>query len=256
MSYCQYNNAYINNDDNNLDKLARKINDERKKTQYVNAKNNLINQTNNTCIGIDCLSDPSNSRFAPTNLINNYNYLDNNNSSNLPTPILMSNDSETKSIKSINSTNSNLSFISKDNNMSRSIGSINSSFDNIKEINEMTDDYSTLSNTYSILNPIEKKHYLKLNTKHLKELDNKKDDKKVLLHIQNCNQCRDELLNLLGTKINSQNNIQNLSEPYINSSINSSNNILNLTDFELKDILILILIGITIIILLDFFIKK
>jgi ABC-type transporter lipoprotein component MlaA len=66
-SYCQYNDAFYNSDNENLDRLARQVNNDKKKL-HKKIKENINRQEQNACIGIDCLLDPANARYGPSNL--------------------------------------------------------------------------------------------------------------------------------------------------------------------------------------------
>ena len=86
-SYCQYNDAFYNSDNENLDQLARKINDDKKKLPQK-VQESIKMQEENARIGINCLLDPSNARYAPSNLAD-YGFFSTQGdfSSQLPTPI-------------------------------------------------------------------------------------------------------------------------------------------------------------------------
>jgi len=217
--YYQYDNAFANNDNDNLDKLARKINNSHKKT-YKEARDHYRKQTDNICSGIDSLTDPSNARFAPSNILNTYSYINNNSDfgSDLPTPLQQSDNSLQEE--------------------SHSADSINSSFAGITNFSE-EDAISSISSNYSRLTKKQKK-YLRQNNKHLKNFN----DKNTIDHIEDCDQCKFDFIKIMNL-LKHQNNIEIKPEPI------KENKILNLSTPELKDVLILILAGILIIIVFD-----
>jgi len=191
----QFDNAFYNNDNNELDNMARQLNDKKKKL-YTQVKNDYKNQEKETLKGIDAIYSDNSGNFAPS--YSDYS-LDNYKSdfdSGLPTPL--------SEVSSIN-------------------------YDS-----EISSEYSSL--------PKKSKKHLRLHTQHLQRF-NEKDDKMILEHIKNCDECKYQLLHLLKT----ENHIFPKKE---------QENILGMNYTELKDLLILIIIGSIIIVLLDIFIRE
>ena len=252
-SYCEYNNAFCNKDNDNLDRMAREINNKRK-TLQKQVEHNFDDQYKEINKGLNYLMKQENSRYAPSNF--NYISANNNNDYESGLPSIMDNNDFKSGLPSImdnqkNSDNNTIdsTFTSKSKYTFNSLPI--SSFPTISESPvEMINMDSDMSSTYSIL-PANTKKHLRLNTSHLKKYG-ENDDDKILSHMKKCNQCRLQLLHLL-----SENNICN-NKNKINKNINTMNTttgILNISVAEVKDILILILIGIFIIILLDFFLR-
>jgi len=101
-------------------------------------------------------------------------------------------------------------------------------------------DISTAS-SYSSLTPKQKKRF-KSDNKHLSKFNG--NDKNSIIHLKECEQCRDKLLKILKD--------DNIIQP---NKINEAN-ILNLSTPELKDILIIMLGGVILIIILDSIFRK
>ena len=77
-TFCQYDDAFANKDIDDLDHLAREINNQRKKTNRQ-AMNGFMKNEKNACMGINCMLDPENSRYAPNSLLNNFTIPSNKN---------------------------------------------------------------------------------------------------------------------------------------------------------------------------------
>lgn len=229
-SYCRYNEEFANKyegvfsnkENEELDKLARKINNDRKKP---NAKNTMLDKSLELYSGMESLMDPANVKFAPSSLLPNFSFFSTQGdfSSQLPTPMkkVRINDSyDDRSMTTIAS------------------GSDNTFGSKIVTPEESISDFeSDISSNYSSLKPTLKKH-LKMSNNHLKTY-HENDEVTILNHINKCIECKKQLLTLL----NNGNTPQNTS-------------ILNLSTVEIKDILIMILIGVFIIILIDFFFRR
>ena len=246
-SYCQYNDAFSSKENDDLDKMARKINNDRKKLRK-DVQNNIIHRENELCVGMDCLMDPANSRFAPSSLLPNFSFFSTQGdfSSDLPTPLNKKKKINPKSV----------SFASSDSK-SQSSSTFSDNYNDIDSIYS----FNSISSNYSSLNPKIKKH-LRLSTTHLKNYA-EKDDDAILKHIKKCDQCRLQLINLLqnenhifDVKVSKENQKLDMEQSTALQNKEHFTGILNLSTTELKDVLILILIGIFIIILLDFFFKK
>lgn len=262
-TYQQYNNAFTNNDNDSLDQMARQVNNNKKKLNK-NAQSGFNNQQKENYDGINYLMDQSNARFAPPNLIDNFGFFSAQGdfSSKLPTPLLTNKkqplinnkyDSDSSKFNDNSSTNTFNTNNTNNTNNTFSTSNINTNtfddqynFFGSKIINVESD----ISSSYSSL-PQNIKSHLRSTTKHLKKYD-ETDEKNTVNHLKTCSQCRSELFNLLQEEHhiikNNANNIQSQKPPV--------GGILNLSTPELKDILILILIGVVVIILLDVFIRK
>jgi len=270
-TYQQYNNAFANDDNDGLDQMARQVNNNKKKLNK-RAQSGFNKQQKENCVGINCLMDQSNARFAPPNLGDNFGFFSAQGdfSSKLPTPLLTNNKYDDSASSKFNDNSSMNTFNTNNTNntFSTSNVNINSSDDQINSFSsKMINIESDISSSYSSL-PQKIKSHLRSTTKHLKKYD-ETDEKNTVNHLKTCSQCRSEFFNLLqeehhifknSANTNANTNANN------NVSTNVNNNdqlqkpqtggILNLSTPELKDILILILIGVVIIILLDIFIRK
>jgi hypothetical protein len=252
MNYNQYNDAFSNGDYAELDKIARDINN--KKKLYKDAKNNNKTFEKDTVKGISAYYGDPNFSFLPMD--NHYHKNKGDFVSGLPTPLEDQSCSDTMSKSSISSDNLSSMYNLKNNGYSS---------DNLS-----SDDYSLmftpsetdLSSGYSSL-PRKTKKHLKLSTEHLKKY--KDNDDKAFNHMMSCLECKQQLLNLLkennhvfshDTQNNTQRNTNN-----INTDINDKTNKDDTTLFglnykELRDIIILIMIGVIIIVFIDVFLRK
>ena len=267
-TYQQYNNAFANNDNDSLDQMARQVNNNKKKLNK-RVQLGFNKQQKENCVGINCLMDQSNARFAPPNLADNFGFFSAQGdfSSKLPTPLLTKNKyddsasskfSDNSSMNTFNTNNTN----NTNNTFSTSNININSSDDQINSFgSKMINIESDISSSYSSL-PQKIKSHLRSTTKHLKKYD-ETDEKSTVNHLKTCSQCRSELFSLLQEEhhvfknsINANNNVSTSVNNNDQLQKSQTGGILNLSTPELKDILILILIGVVIIILLDIFIRK
>lgn len=219
----QYNNGnnnfdeVFNNDRNDLDKMARDINNRKK---YHKSITRDINNNEKTMLkGIEAFSNEPNFSFSPQS-----NFYDNNGNykgdfiSGLPTPLdEISNDKSEKSF-SLTSYNNN-------------------------ENSDMVESFDDLSSEYTML-PKRKKKHLRLNNEHLKDYSDC-DDKNILKHIQNCGECKKYLINML--KNEEKTEAKEIKNHEDKNSYNYK---------EIKDVIILIIIGIIIIFILDMFLRK
>ena len=263
-SYCGYNNVFSNTESNDLDKLARQINDERKNLNQQ-VQNNFQLKQQQTCQGLDCLFDPVNSRFAPSTLGSQFSFFSPQGdfSSGTPTGLKLPNQNKkTKKYKVQPEYASNYSFSPYSDSQSQN----NDSSSNFSDIGS-TYSFKSVSSNYSSL-PSKMKKKLKVSSKHLQNFDSDDD---TLDHLKKCEQCRNQLAAILQGEKNMKqshvfNNIGSIVPQYKDASdnegiihINNPPNISHASDNtnksgilfvtpELKDILILILIGIVIII--------
>jgi hypothetical protein len=251
-SYCDYKNAFSNKDNDSLEQEARRINNKHSKLQKQ-VEHEYTRQNDEICKGMDCLMDPANARFAPPNMTSNFSFFSTQGdfASGLPSAISNDNSSNDSTFSNDIKSNSTYSFNSLPMSMSSTFPISESPLSENME--------SDMSSNYSSLSPKLKKH-LRLNTSHLKNYT-EKDDKIILAHMKKCEQCKSQLLDLLhinhniplieNKSIKSSENIKILE----NDHILKQNGILNISTSELKDMLILILIGTFVIILLDMFIR-
>lgn len=247
-SYCQYNDAFSNTENDNLDNLARQLNNKHKKLNKI-TNDGFKNQFDTNYSGVKCLADPSNSRFAPPNLENDFSFFSAQGdfSSGLPTPFEKQfNKKKKKYYKDSDSSNYT------DNNSIESFGSVSSPKKNLSEEfgSSIAKIESDISSNYSSLPPKIKKQ-LRLNTPHLKKYDDN-DDKTVIKHMKECKQCQAQI----NEQINNQ--LMNIINPMMhnNSIVTQNPGIMNFNSPELKDTLILVLIGIFIIIIFDVFFRR
>ena len=270
--YCQYDNAFSNKENDDLDKMARKINNQRKTSNKILTKQvlgDMNKKKKETCVGINCLMEPSNARFAPSNLASNFSFFSTQGdfASRLPSPLekkLLESDKMDVSSEqmSIGSLDTKYLFDKNSSKSSEESTDIISNLSNDDNFSDMTDGkyieqfsdsesmYSlkSISSNYSLL-PEKVKKNMKSST-HLKDY---KDDDKASKHINKCNKCRAHLLHLLhqdnhvfpiSTELNNVDDAQN------------KEGILSIGTLELRDILILILIGIFIIIIIDMVVRR
>jgi len=215
-TFCNYNNAFNNDVNENLDKMARKINNDRKKLPH-NIKNDILNQYNESTKLINYMSN--NETIQPYGFFSTQgNYADNSSKLNLKSETDVESmylpNSENKSMFSYNTLKSDTNYLS-----------------------DVSSNYSSL--------PSKMKYNMRLNTKHLKDY-NEKDDNKIIDHIKKCDECKNELIFIL-----TKSQINKNSKPITDNKIIN----FNISNNELKDIFILILIGIFIIIVIDMFIR-
>lgn len=221
-----YNDAFANNDYQELDKLARHVNNKKKLQKSIERKNNRFEKE--IYKGISCYNNDSSFNFLPINKTYNGDFV-----SSLPSP-MEENSIETKSLSS-------------KSNDDISINSTNLD--------------TELSSGYSLL-PKKQKKRLRLNTEHLKKYKSN-DDKYVLKHIKECDECKQQLLELL--KENNhifQNQIsQSIPNPpsILKQPIKQeekTESLFSLNYVEIRNIVIIILAGILLIVLIDIFLRR
>jgi hypothetical protein len=266
FTYNSYNEAFNNNDTNELDQMAKSIINKNKsgsgssnKSSGVSYnghfnnnnnnnmkihKNNMFNKVkhNNksfekeTLKGVEAFQNNVDFKFSPMD-----NFYDDKTQeyrgdfmSGLPTPL------DNDSIDSKTYRSDSLSLNLDDNSQSPDY------------FNDITSEYSFL--------PKKKKNHLRMNNNHLQKYT-ENDDKEVLNHLKKCAECRGQLLHLLknnGHVFN--NNTTDKTDNKISNNINKSNNnesiIGKINYIEMKEIIILIMIGIIIIFVLDIFLRK
>ena len=251
-TYRQYNDAYSNNENESLDQMARQINNERKKL-HKHVQTGFKRQSKEICTGINCLMNSSDTKFAPPDLVDNFGFFSAQGdfSSNLPTPLQNQSKNFSDSDSSKFSDNSSVNTFDTTNTKNTNNTFSTNNHYNSSEAN-MINIESDISSNYSSLPQKIKKH-LRSTTNHLKKYD-EKDDINTINHLKSCPQCRTELLNLL----QEEQHIFKNDKQYVDTlqTRQPVNGILNLSTPELKDILILILIGVFIIILFDVFIRR
>ncbi len=234
-SYTSYNEAFNNND--NLDKLARRMNNDKKKI-HKKIEKNMSETDNNTYYALDCLNNPNNAKYSPNLKNAGFFSTQGDFSSQLPTPMEIS---QNKSLYS----DSDSSF-TKNTNGTNSTTYSNNSYGNSKSFWPNTE--MDMTSNYSSLTPKMKKKF-RQTVKHLKKYSDT-EEKNILSHIKQCTQCQNELINIVNNgHIVTNNNNKNDTNNNIN---NANKNILNISHPEL----ILILIGIFIIIVIDVFFRR
>ena len=217
-SQCQFDDAFYNKDSKELDKMARQINNKNKKKSFKNKFNNVV------CDQMSC--DPYSNKI---NFDNNYSFFSTQGdfSSSMPTPL----------------TQPNISSESESDSESYNpliMAESESSFGSLSSI-----DNNSISSTYSLL-PQKIKKQLKMKSNHLnKYYMNDKNDNNTISHLQTCEDCKNQLISLLKNT--------DLLNEYSNNQPNTQNSFLNLniTTPELKDVIVLILVGIIIIVIID-----
>jgi hypothetical protein len=237
---------------------------------YIYNESNALNtMKNELCTGIDCLQNSNDNKYLPQTLNNNFsNYeyenSNNNNNNNMSAIPMMQKSNlsnpQTKRIHSEKYSNQNhidtFNFNDKVSDFSNfDLNSYNYSNDSsFSEDNLNSFEESLSGNSLISFSPKIKKQ-LKNKTKHLEHVN---DDKSILTHIKNCEQCKKELLLLLKNENTNFFNNEHFTSNNLNNQMNLQNNttssIFNFS--EVKDIIILILIGIFIIIFIDILFKK
>jgi hypothetical protein len=199
-NYNQYNDAFSNSDNMELDKLARELNNKRK--AHKKANQNYKSFTKGIAEGISSYNDKNQFNFLPASCNDSQDNLSSNNND-------LYNISNSSSLDDINP------YISDE---------------------EISSNYSSL--------PKKEKKSLRMNSNHLNHFK-PNDDSKILSHLKKCSDCKNQLFELLQKKHNKYNLIDNTQKQYDN------NTFIGLQDSELKNILIVIVIGIIIIIFID-----
>lgn len=113
--------------------------------------------------------------------------------------------------------------------------------DSISDIKDLSSEYSYL--------PKKKQKHLRLNNKHLKDYTDS-DEQMILEHIKSCNECKNQLLILLkdnNHEASQKSNQSHQISPEVTSKINYK---------EIKEIIIIVMIGIIILFLLDVVLRK
>ena len=230
-SYTSYDEAFNNN--NNLDKLARQLNNNKKKL-HKKQNNNIEKRESDEYFSLNCLNDPNNIKYAP-NLKNAGFFSTQGDFSSKISTLEKKYLDQSKSDS--DSTFTKSTTYSDDSNIYQNSIYPSTKFD-------QTDKWPTteqdISSDYSTLTPKMKKKF-RQTTKHLKKYDDT-EEKNVMIHIQKCEQCQNDLINIVQNRHTLSNKINTLSDK----------NILNISHPEL----ILILIGIFIIIFIDVFFRK
>lgn len=210
------NNMY-NNTNSDLDKMAKTLNDTRKM-----AKQNAI----------------SHKEKYEKDIYEGYNYMENNG-------YLLPNFSTFLSEEEHNIPHKNKKHVT----FSETVSDNDSTFSPSESIVSSQFPESELSSTYSTL-PHHKKKIM-LSNKHLKSFENSStSEDNILSHIKSCTQCKSELLNIL--KVDEQNKQNELGI----EKFNENKNKLSYNIPEIKNILLVVLLGILIIIILDTFFRN
>lgn len=265
LSYNSYNEAFGNDEFDQLDQMARSINNKKRSgiresnkalavsynEDFNNVERDIHNHKKNmhetvkkanksfekdTIKGIEAFRSETDFQFSPT-----CNFIDEKSgkykgdfSSGLPSPL------ENSSLDSNSYFNDSFSLESGNNSQSPEY-------------------FNDISSEYSFL-PKKKQKHLRLNNKHLQEYT-ENDEQPVLDHIRNCNECKNELIKLLkrddpegrsfaDLHISTEKHEENKSKKEEGSIFGKINYI------EMKEIVILIMIGIIIIFVLDIFLRR
>jgi hypothetical protein len=241
-----FNEAFSNNEFEELDKRARALNN-KKKNMYKDVEHSNKLFEKEMIKGINaCYSDPS-FNFLPVN--NGYKRTGDF-VSGLPTPF---DDEKSVDADSVSNYKSDSIGISDSDNKYGIDSSDNMSSDKKSLFATAESDVSTI---YSSL-PKKIKRKLKSNSDHLKKYADK-DEKSVLNHLQKCDDCKKQLFLLFKNeghifpKVVENNKIcQPLEDKTDKTDKKEDTNILGMGYKELKDIVILVMIGIIIIIFVD-----
>jgi hypothetical protein len=238
LSYNAFNEAFGSNNDQ-IDNLARDLNN-KKKSMYNNVLAGHKTFEQDTIRGIEAFSNEPGFQFAPQSQFYNgkTGEFKGDFKSGNPTPLEYSDDNSDNNSLSF-SLNSGKSF---GNNMQNSA---NSSSQQYEHFNDISSEYSYL--------PKKKKKHLRLNTTHLQEYT-ENDDHLILEHIKKCNECKQHLLKLVknDTHFTQKNEIikEEIKE-------DNSNSLLGKINYkEMKEVIILIIIGIIVIFVLDIFLRR
>ena len=250
-----FNDAF-GNTDNELDKMARDLNN-KKSGFYNNVKKANKSFEMDTIRGIEAFSNEPGFQFAPQTQFyeEKSGKYKGDFSSGLPTPLEKNGMSEDEFSNNSGNSDYNSSF-----SLGNKRGSIYSDNSNKSEhfISSFNDNYDNndIMSEYSFL-PKKKKKHLRLNTKHLQEYT-ENDDQLILEHIKNCNECKIHLLNLLKNENHfvSQKNIPNIQNTLIDKDKDDNSLFGKINYKEMKEVIILIIIGIIIIFILDIFLRR
>lgn len=246
QSQCQFNGAFDNSESKELDKLARKINNKHAKSDNTFTKK----FSGIVCDQLDCT--PYSQQIIGANSAPSF-FSAQGDYSPMYAPVnapFLSLQQKQKDDESIESSSFGSTFDKK----------VYSESDSFQSLSSEALDNGSLSSTYSSL-PSKIKKRLRMSSPHLKknkQLSNSDDND--VQHLKSCDDCRNRLLALLsGTNLLPHTNL--LEKTQHNKQIDkpiqkSSNSFLNLTNPELKDVMVLILVGVIIIMLIDIFVRQ
>lgn len=257
QSQCQFNGAFDNSESKELDKLARKINN-----KHAKSNNSFSKKFSGiVCDQLDCT--PHTQQMIGADNIHSF-FSAQGDYSPIYAPVnapFLSVDPKQKQNDFIDSSNS------VDSSDSSSFGStfnkkVYSESDSFQSLSSEALDNGSLSSTYSSL-PSKIKKRLRMSSPHLKKYKHSSNsDNDDIQHLKSCNDCRSRLLallsgtNLLPTSNLLENNQHNQNNNNNNQPQKTSNSFLNLVNPELKDIMVLILVGVIIIMLIDIFVRQ
>jgi hypothetical protein len=256
QSQCQFNTAFDNSESKELDKLARNINNKHSNKNMSFSKK----FAGIVCDQLDCTPysqlplDSGNTQtffsaqgdFSPIYAPINAPLLSHKKKQN--------DDSFDSSFDSRNSSHSSNSSL-VDMAFDKKIYSESDSFNSLSS--DPLDSHS-LSSTYSSL-PEKIKKKLKMNSTHFKKNKHQSNtDVSDIQHLKSCDDCRNKLFSLLQNTgvLHHENLLEKNTQQITKSSKKQSNSFLNLTNPELKDVMVLILIGVIIIMLIDIFVRQ
>jgi hypothetical protein len=250
QSQCQFNSAFDNSESKELDKLARKINNKHAKSNNTFSKK----FSGIVCDQLDCT--PYSQQMIGGDNVQSF-FSAQGDYSPLYAPVnapLLSIKNNPRDDSSIDSSN--------DSSFKSTLGGkVFSESDSFQSLSSSPLDENSLSSTYSSL-PSKIKKRLRMSSPHLKKnkTQSTNSDDNDILHLKSCNDCRSKLMALLSnSNIFTHNNLstnQNQTNENNKPIQKSSNSFLNLTNPELKDIMVLILIGVIIILLIDIFVRQ
>jgi hypothetical protein len=235
-----FNDAFQNiNDD--IDGLARDMINKRKKL-YSDVRKTNQSRDQETIKCLQAYENEPGFQFSPSVTYKG------DFSSGMPRH--MENESQDGSINSSYSYSQNNSFgdsISFDGKKSEHFLSMS---DNNNSDSDIISEYSYL--------PKNKKKHIRMNTKHLQNYK-ENDEQLILDHIQKCEECKQHLLYLLKNESHFVHNKkeEEKKEVEINTENVSENSIFGKINYkEIKEVIILIIIGIIIIFVLDIFLRR
>lgn len=216
-------NNYNNNESDDLDKLARQINN--KKTSLVKKVTDDYNiQQNKWKNGIDNLINNNKYSFLPMNKNNVTNYDNKYQTNNYDNLYDNNNNNENENDYEFDDFSVNNSLFSSDLIDSESIDLY---LDKAKDCKK-----DNLTNFKHIVNSISYDEC-------------SKDDNNIFDHIKKCNSCKNKLIKYLNLTINKETHNDNNKKKFFDFKLNK------LEQLSIKEIIVIIMIGIFIIIVLD-----
>lgn len=235
-----FNDAFGNiNED--LENMARNYNNKNKRT-YNDVKNYNHNKDKETLRGIEYFENQPGFQFSPSHIKDKGDF-----KSGLPSHLEDNSCSESYGESQINSLGDSFSL---DGKKSEHFVSMSMSDENYSD--------SDVISEYSYL-PKNKKKKLRMKSKHLQKYE-ENDEELILDHIKKCDQCKHHLLTLLKNDnhfVNKEND-KIIQKSFINDikEENETGFFGKINYKEMKEVIILIIIGIIIIFVLDIFLRR